>query len=463
MFFSKRIVLFVLLLLVVVTSVSQNSIATQMPEPPLIVPPDVKTVVWDVGISHPFVEKGTATEQLVNIKLTGRKDIPMLARAPVNLAIVIDRSGSMSDKGKISYAKKAAKEIINRLQASDRLSIIAYSTEVQVLFPIQPLSNKDAAISAVDSLYPTNSTNLSGGLIYGISQLESVSRAGYINRVILLSDGLANEGITDIGELSRISSIASEKNIQITTMGLGLDYDENLLLCIAQYGAGNYYFIESPNQLAAIFQKEFGQLSTTIAKSPTITITLEPGVSIEQIYGYSYSSSSDEKIKIKLGDMFAGQQRDILIKVNVPTDKIGEKGLLKADLSYEDLLDNNQKSNISKALSYLVTKDKSIVDQNLNEAVLARGVSVDAAFGLDQAILDYEEGRPGEALLELNDSYKRIQVVNKSRYKNEQTVKQEEELKAMIQDLRAAPPEPESDQGKKMIKKQKANAYNYQQ
>lgn len=432
---------------------------------PSVSTPNVKeaTVRWDVELGNPYVLKGPYADQLLNIKLSGRKDIPLLVRTPVNLVLVIDRSGSMSSRGKINYAKQAAKEIIERLGSNDRLSIVSYSTEVEVLYPMQFLGNKLHAISAVDSIYPTNSTNLSGGLITGINQLESATRSGYINRVILLSDGLANAGITDIGELSRISSQASERNIHITTMGLGLDYDENLMMSLAQHGAGNYYFIESPSQLASIFQKEFGQLSRMIAKSSVLTLSLEPGVTLTEVYGYTYSTTKDGKVRIKLGDMFAGQERDILLKLRVPAEKIGEKGLVKAYLNYEDLLNANKSTDFEKELSYNVTTNKQRIRTAENKEVTARGVSVDAASNLHKATTEYENGNRAGALSYMNDAYQKIVHVNQTTERNQQTLKQEEELREAIEDMEMNAPSPMSDDGKKLIKEQKAKAFGYQQ
>ncbi|MGB3365103.1 MAG: VWA domain-containing protein [Thermodesulfobacteriota bacterium] len=420
-------------------------------------------VRWDVELGNPYVQQGPYADQLLNIKLSGRNNIPLLIRTPVNLVLVIDKSGSMSDRGKIDYAKQAAKEIINRLGNNDRLSIVAYSTEVEVLYPMQFLRNKSHAVSAVDSIYPTNSTNLSGGLITGINQLESATRSGYINRVILLSDGLANAGITDIGELSRISSQASERNTHITTMGLGLDYDENLMMSLAQHGAGNYYFIESPSQLASIFQREFGQLSRMIAKSSVLTLSLEPGVTLSKVYGYKYSKTKDGKVRIKLGDMFAGQQRDILLKLRIPAEKIGEKGLLKAYLNYEDLLNANKSTGFEKELSYIVTSDKQRIKTAENKEVTARGVSVDAASNLHKATTEYESGNSAGALSYMNDAYQKIVRVNQTPERNPQTLKQEEELREAIEDIEMNAPSPMSDDGKKLIKEQKAKALGYQQ
>ncbi len=456
--FSKKLLRMGVFFLVLVVMVSSNSMATAK-----VSTNRSDTVAWDVQVSQPYVQKGRYADEFLNIRLSGRDGLPIIARTPVNLVLVIDRSGSMSDRGKIDYAKGAAKEIIERLGSNDRLSIVAYSTEVEVLYPMQFLRNKERAISAVNSLYPTDSTNLSGGLITGINQLDSVRKSGYINRVILLSDGLANKGITNIGELSRVSSRASEKNIQITTMGLGLDFDENLMMSLAQHGAGNYYFIESPSQLASIFQREFGQLSRTIAKAPVITINLEPGVSLQELYGYTYSTTPDGKIRIKLGDMFAGQQRDILIKLRVPAEKIGERELIKISLNYEDLLNDNERAGFEKELAYNVTSSEQKIRESENKEVAARAISVYAASNLHKATTEYENGNSSGALTYMNDAYQKIIKVNQTPQRNQQTLKQEEELREAIQNMEVNASEPTSNSGKRLIKEQKAKAFEYQQ
>lgn len=422
-----------------------------------------ETISWEVELSHPYVKNGAYADELVNIKLLGREDVPFMERTPVNLVLVIDRSGSMSDRGKINYAKGAARQIIDRLSSTDRLSIVAYSTEVQVVYPMQFLKDKYHAKSAVNSLYPTNSTNLSGGLITAIDQFEPVRRSGHINRVILLSDGLANTGITDIGELSRISSRASERGVQITTMGLGLDYDENLMMSLAKYGSGNYYFIESPSQLASIFHREFGQLSNTIAKAPVITLHLEPGTIVSDLYGYRYSTKDDSQIQIKLGDIFAGQQRDLLLKLRVPADRVGKKGFVRATLKYEDLLENGKLSSLKKELSYNVTSDHQIIMNTENKDVTARGISVEAAHNLHKATDEYESGNSEGALSYMNDAYQQIVGVNKTPQRSSQTLKQEEELREAIKDMQTNAPSPSSESGKRLIKEQKSKSYQYQQ
>lgn len=413
------------------------------------------TVSWDAKLSHPYVHKGSNGDVLVNFQIKGQ-EIKSSERAPVNLVLVIDRSGSMSEAGKLEYAKEAAKRIISGLGSGDRIGIVVYSTEVDLLYPIQFLKDKQSATSVVDSLHPTDSTNLSGGLTAGIDQLKSLKRDGYINRVILLSDGLANVGITDIGQLSRVASQAAENGIHITTMGLGLNYDENLMMNLAQYGAGNYYFIESPNQLASIFEKEFGQILATVAKDTVIYLSLAPGVQLKEVYGYT-NKLEDGKVQINLGDIFSGLERNILIKLNAPTEKLGKQQLITASFEFTDILKNNTAVGIQSELTYEISEDKAKVAANENKEVSARGISVDAAYDMYEATTYYETGNSVDALNNIKAALGRISELNNSPQKSAATVKQEEELRKAA-DLIEALPAVESDAGKSLIKEYKAKS-----
>jgi Ca-activated chloride channel homolog len=412
------------------------------------------SVIWNVGLNRPFLHRGSNSEVLLNLEIKGQ-EFGSHERAPVNLVLVIDRSGSMSDSGKLEYAKDAAKSIISGLASEDRLSIVAYSTRVQLLYPIQYLRDKERAISVVDSLYPTNSTNLSGGLIMGIDQLRSLESSDYINRVILLSDGLANVGITNVDELSRVASQAAERGIRVTTMGLGLHYDENLMMNLAEYGAGNYYFIESPTQLAGIFKEEFGQLLATVAKDSVINLSLSPEVELKEIFGYTHTTK-DGFIQINLGDLHSGQERNILIKLIAPTGSIGKHLLVKASLEFTDILNNNRNVKLEKKLAYQVTGDKSKVRANEDKKISARGVSVNAAYDLYRAVTEYEKGNRRDALSKVKGALNSVVEINNSPQKSDNTIKQEDVLRGLMEDLAEEAPAPGSASGKKIIKEYKA-------
>jgi len=426
-----------------------------IPQPAPINPGDNGSISWDVKLNHPFVEKSSDGEILMNLKIKGR-EMKASKRAPVNLVLVIDRSGSMDESGKLEYAKEAAKRIISGLGSGDRIGIVAYATDVQLLYPIQFLTNKENAISVVDSLYATDSTNLSGGLTAGIDQLRSLERDGYVNRLILLSDGLANVGITQVGQLTPIASQAAEGGIHITTMGLGLNYDENLMMNLAEYGAGNYYFIESPSQLSSIFDKEFGQILATVAKGASVYLSLAPGVELKNVYGYTHSVE-DGRIRINLGDIFGGMERNILIKLDAPTDKVGKLQLAMVSFEFTDIVKNNVAVSLQSELAYEVTEDKDKVAANEDKEVTARGVSVDAANDMYRSTTYYETGNRVDALYNIKAALGRISELNNSPHRSADTVKQEEELRKAA-DLMEAAPAVESDAGKSLIKDYKAKA-----
>jgi Ca-activated chloride channel family protein len=275
--------------------------------------------------------------------------------------------------------------------------------------------------------------------------------------MILLSDGLANVGITDISELSRIASQAAEKGIHITTMGLGLSYDENLMMNLAEYGAGNYYFIESPSQLATIFQKEFGQILATVATDSVIYLSTAPGVKLKEVYGYALTSKQG-RFQVNLGELFSGQERNILIKLNAPTQKLGMHELATASFEFRDILKNSNAVQLQRKLTYKCTDDKDKVVANEDKDVTARAVSVDAAYDLYRATTQYEKGDGSDALNNLKRALGRIVELNSSPQKSALTIKQEAELREAMEQMSVLATVPESDAGKKLIKEYKAKS-----
>ncbi len=403
-------------------------------------------------ISNPYVEYKSDREMLVNMKLWGDEVRPV-QRPPVNLVLVIDESGSMNERGKMAYAKKAAKSMINNLNSYDRVGIVAYSDYARVISPLQKLKNKSKLRRKIDQIYPTNATNLSSGLIEAIRELKYEDDHRRINKVILLSDGLANRGVTDLYSLSNIASRASSEGMYITTMGLGLHFDEDLMATVAEYGAGNYYFIESPKQIAYIFDKEFGKMSSTIARDAVLEIDLDDDVELEELYGYTYDKKGD-KIRIKLGNYYSGQERNIKMSLRVPTGKKGKNDLFTSSLKYTDI-ENGKPHNIDKTVNYNVTKDQKKVVRNENKNVIADMETVKASKELDSATRDYEQGYTVRAVDKLKSALQSVKRLNRSDYKTSNSMAQEEALNDAIGEFESAPASPASDSGKRMIKKYK--------
>ncbi len=186
---------------------------------------------------------------------------------PMNISLVIDRSGSMAGD-KLLNAKKAAKYVVDQLGSNDYLSIITYDNSVEVLQNTTAVYNPSTIKNKIDRITDRGGTNLMGGALKGFEEVKKGFKPGYINRVLLLSDGLANEGITNPQEIVKIIRRQNAENgISISTFGVGNDYNEDLMTAMAENGTGNYYFIAHAENIAGIFEKELNGLKEVVAQN----------------------------------------------------------------------------------------------------------------------------------------------------------------------------------------------------
>ena len=240
------------------------------------------------------------------------------ARKPVNLCVVLDRSGSMSEESKINYAKAALYALVDQLHQDDIFSLVIYDDVVEVLRSAERVgSDKREIRSLVEEITPRGWTNLGGGMTEGFRQVEKNTGREYINRVILLSDGLANQGITDPHRLQSIARKQRDHAISLSTIGVGLDYNENLMVGLSENGGGNYYFLESSRNLASVLRKEFDRLGDVMAQNVTIEISLGRGVRLLDAIGYEHSVSG-HTVSIPVGDLYGEDSRDVTLELEVP-------------------------------------------------------------------------------------------------------------------------------------------------
>ncbi len=267
--------------------------------------------------------------------LSGRHAHHWQERRPLNLCVVLDRSGSMSEESKIAYAKSALLALVDQLRSEDRFSLVIYDDEVDVLRPSMRVGNsKDEIRSVIQEITPRGWTNLGGGMQEGFRQVGKNLGEEYVNRVILLSDGLANQGITDPDQLQRIARRQRAESISLTTIGVGLDYNENLMVGLSESGGGNYYFLESSRNLASVFRKEFDGMSEVVAQNVLLQLNLGHGVSLIDAIGYGFREEGNS-VQIALGDVYADESREIILELNVAPGS-GELALADAKLMRSD-------------------------------------------------------------------------------------------------------------------------------
>jgi Ca-activated chloride channel family protein len=240
-------------------------------------------------------------------------------RVPVNLSVVIDRSGSMGGD-KLENALKAARFLVEQLQQSDYLSIVTYDDGVTVPIVSTQVTDKSRIISAINHIAIGGSTNLCGGMMEGYQQCRTTWQSGRVNKVLLLSDGLANVGIVNTEEIARIAHNQDNQNaIAISTFGIGIDYNEDLMTKIAESGNGNYYFIEKATMIPNIFQKELDGLLKVVAQNARLEVDLPSGVTLNKAFGNSYILENGKAI-VNLRDIYANEKKAVMLRFNLTND-----------------------------------------------------------------------------------------------------------------------------------------------
>ena len=319
-------------------------------------------------------------------------------RVPLNVALVVDRSGSMSGD-KIEYVKKATNFVVENLNASDQLAIVQYDNKIDVVSPSQSVKNKKQIQDLVNKIKARGMTNLSGGMLEGYNQTSISKSNKYVNRVLLLSDGLANEGITSPEKLqSIVQKKFREQGVGLSTFGVGADYDEQLMTNLAEYGGANYYFIDTPDRIPEIFAKELDGLLSVVAQNAKLSIDFSSSfLKCTKVFGYPAMISSS-RVDVNFNDVFSEEQKAVLLKFELQRPLEGELEF-NVNFSYDDAVEVLDKVTINECLKLSLTEDKTIY-QNGVSALTAQNIALFEANDLyEQAmrlvdIRNYHTAKP---------------------------------------------------------------------
>lgn len=315
---------------------------------------------------------------------------PERARGPVNLALAIDTSGSMEGEA-IEEARRAAQQMIDALKDGDRLAIVVFHSRAEVLLESAEL---DADVRAdarkkVAAIEARGTTEMAGGLQSALDQVQAHFDAKGVNRVVLLGDGIPNNA----GSIDYTARRAAELGVAITTLGLGLDYDETLMGKIADVSGGRYQYIESADRLAGFFKEELQRIDTVYGRRATAMITPGPGVRIDAVVGAG-TPSPGQPAHVALGDITRGDSRDILVRMTVTPRKAGVPiELLDTVITFDDALESAGRLERRVYLGAHTTLDEGAVAKARNAEVELSAAVAEASATLIRAMELSKQGQ----------------------------------------------------------------------
>jgi Ca-activated chloride channel family protein len=230
--------------------------------------------------------------------------------------VVLDRSGSMAN-GQLVTALEAIDSLIDQLHADDVFGLVVFDDAVQVPVPSGPVGNGSAIRQILHQVGPGGMTNLAGGLLRGIQECARTSD-GKSSTLVLLSDGHANRGVTDHDSLESFATAAARDGVTISTIGIGLGYDEDLLEAISRGGSGNSHFAETGDEAGAHLAGEVEGLLEQVAQAASLTVRPGNVVSQVRLFNDLATSTIEGGFMVELGELVADEKRRLLFEIDVP-------------------------------------------------------------------------------------------------------------------------------------------------
>lgn len=288
-------------------------------------------------------------------------------RPAVNIAIVLDRSGSMSGR-KLEKAKEASIEALRRLGSQDMFSVIVYDHNVQTIIPAQRAINIEWIEGRIRQIRSGGNTALFGGVSQGAAEIRKNIERKYVHRIILLSDGIANVGPSTPEDLGRLGAALIKEDISVTTVGVGTDYNEDLMTSLSQNSDGNTYFVESSMDLPRIFAAELGDVLNVVAKRVHIIIEFPNGVKPLTIIGRD-GRVKGSTVELFMNQLYGGQEKYALVEVEIPAGKSGENmDIARAQVSYDNPFTQKKETSYGRVKARF-SKDKVKVEKSANIGV----------------------------------------------------------------------------------------------
>ncbi|AKF06113.1 vWA domain-containing protein [Sandaracinus amylolyticus] len=342
---------------------------------------DPEAIVLEGALGNTFVPAAQSSEIVARLRV-GTVTPEGLHRPPINLALVVDTSGSMEGRP-IDDARAATAALLDAMHDGDRLAVVAFHSSTEIVLPSTQIDRGriEELREQVSALRATGTTDLGGGMRAGLEEVMRHYDPQGINRVVLLSDGVPNDPTT----IEPLAQAAGERGIAITALGLGTEYDETLLAAIAQRSGGRFHFVEESSAVARVFQDEVLRMRHVLARNLSIEIRPGPGVRVESVVGQP-QVGMDGSVRVALGDVAEGETRDVIVRLRAEGRRTGAMvELMDAVLTFDDAVAEAGRLERRLFLGARATADEADLARGRDESVerdaarmMAAAVTVEA-------------------------------------------------------------------------------------
>lgn len=321
------------------------------------------------------------TEQLAYVLIEAKPTGAMTnVQMPLNLSLVLDHSGSMSGQ-KLRNLKEAAKLILDQMQPHDYVSITVFDDLVELVSPSQPVNDAQQLKALVDGIKDGGGTEMSGGMRVGLAELKKAIDPSRVSRMLLLTDG---QTFGDEEVCEALAAEAGSLNVSITALGLGSDWNSELLDVIAQKSGGKSDFIDTPDKIHEHFQSTLQSMQATVVNNTQLLLRLVKGAKpkkawrvIPMIAELNQKALSERDVQLYLGELEKDQGQAIVVEMLLPPRQAGRYRIAQAEITYDVPANNlvGQKERQDLLMTY--TTDAAMLKQyvprimNLVEKVTA--------------------------------------------------------------------------------------------
>ncbi len=349
------------------------------------------------GNTYALATQSTRQHVLAKITASG---MGMGARMPLNVCLVLDRSGSMEGPP-MDYMKQACGYVVDLLEPSDVLSVVAFAETIDVIMPARRVVNKALIKEHINRLFVGNTTDLYGGIAAGASQVASVASSGYVNRVLLFTDGEPTTGNKDFNSI--VGQVVEQKSrgVTVTALGFGSEYNEELLSAISKRSGGNYYYITRPELIPEIFRKELETMMMTTARNVRMRVQMSKWVQVRQVYG-KLPAFGHRSAEVTLSDMERGEVQTAIIELEMGPRPGGKYRIAKVEIIYDDSVSGKPEV-VSGDVVVEFTTDAALIASGFNPQVQRELDVAEASKNLERTVMGMrtQQVSPADAVREL--------------------------------------------------------------